>query len=148
MKSHNVIVVFVFGFLAMQPVLAQDMKESGVVLRGLDMRCKTSTYRLGPIRSIDFVSLMMEFENKGSETVILINPTLAYGTGLTEVEFSFSDYDPESGKPWQGKITKKFEGRKAAFEQMTRSFDGERPAENFTIMLAPGEKFKFADGFA
>jgi hypothetical protein len=91
----------------------------------------------------------MNFENKGNQRVILINPTLGYGTGLKEARFSFSGLDVDKPSAISRGV-KSFEltgVKQTSFGAMADLFDDAKPPQNFTIVLDPGESYPFREAF-
>jgi hypothetical protein len=91
----------------------------------------------------------MQFENKGQEPVILINPTLAFGTGLKDVRFFFRAVY-KNGKSLATKSSLKIvetssDQAKDNFKSLAEYFEGPEPPENMTVIIKPGETFPFEE---
>jgi len=126
--------------LLLTPVVAfaQTAEELGLVLTGTIVSNKANSEKLSAFE------LRMVIENKGAEPVIIINPTLGYGTGLTEASFAFHDFQRDKFD----KSIKVFEiddEKLNNFKSMAKYFEGVRPSENMTRILAPGESFSFIE---
>src|SRR5262245_4758932 len=95
-----------------------------------------------------YFRLRMTFENKGHQPIILINPTLTYGTGLKEARLSYVALQLPTKPEVNSSAVKTFElTKKAQFRAMTELFDGAKPPENYTISLRPGDHYSFVEGF-
>jgi len=93
--------------------------------------------------------LLMEFENKGSKPIILIDPRLALGTGLSKLEFFFGERNERSSevKARLG-FTKSLAATTSQSENLrslANLFDSERPPDNLTVILEPGSAITFED---
>lgn len=90
-------------------------------------------------------SLRMTFENKAQYPVIIINPTLGFGTGLKEARFFFrSTANPK--KLELESLLKVYEQDRIKIENfraMAQYFEGDRPPDNMTMILKPGETLSF-----
>lgn len=117
-------------------VFAQTAEELGLVIRLI-----SGSVRRGGGR--------MVIENTGKETVIAINPSLGYGTGLKEVKFCFRGYDLEEGEftDCSQQTIGMSQKQLAAFKAMAPMFEGDRPSENMTLTLKPRESFTFLERF-
>lgn len=132
-------------------VMAQSATDAGLVLNGTAEYCGRADIQ-NP--EMDCYHLRMVFQNKGTQPAILINPTLAYGTGLKEVVFNYSyteynlkTYEPVkvvSNSPYTIPVD---DTKLDNFKSMALLFDDKRPTENMTIILEPGDTFTFEDKF-
>jgi hypothetical protein len=125
-------------------IFAQSAEELGLVLRdGKGELTKDYHHTCFAYR--------MVLENEGKEPVIIINPTLGYGTGIKEVIFFYREYGKEPGSYIEVEGARKQVEpdpvEQENFKSMVRVFEDERPPENMTIVLQPGEKFTFVDSF-
>ena len=95
--------------------------------------------------------LRMEFENKGSKPIILINPSLSFGTGLSKVEFYFSGTSRKEGyKKLENalgftKVIQASEEQRAALRSLSDLFDANQPPDNLVVILKPGETLQFEE---
>jgi hypothetical protein len=131
-------------------ILAQSAEEPGLVLRD-GKGASTSKPCEREDENHTCFAYRMVLENEGKEPVIIINPTLGYGTGIKEVIFFYREYgkEPHSYIQVEG-ARKRVEinpVEQENFKSMVRVFEDERPPENMTIVLQPGEKFTFVDSF-
>lgn len=143
------VVLFTAFILAPNVVVCQTASEIGLVLNG------------GPSPSIrpcdgkrdkqDCLRFKMVFENRGKEPVIIINPTLNYGTGIKEALFYYNEYgsEPRTYTLVEGakKSAEVDPTNRENFRLTAASFDSDRPPENLTIVLQPGENFTFYESF-
>jgi len=93
----------------------------------------------------------MVFENKGKKPVIIINPTLGFGTGIREAWVFFSEYgkDPRTYIEIEGarKVAQTDPTNRETLRSLALSFDSDSPPQNLTIILQPGETFTFDESF-
>lgn len=149
MKPRFLIVIFVLCQILAVVVRSQTAEELGLALTGK----VESIEVINRPKDISFrIRLRMTFENKGREPVILINPALNFGTGLRSALFVFQkvSYPRYSTDTHTEILTKYFDpvaSETTAFREMVRYFDGERPPENFTIILNPNETLPFNESF-
>ena len=91
---------------------------------------------------------VMEFTNRGNKPVILINPTLSYGTGHRSIVFYFrSPILDKEGKESPG-FTGNSEAKAGESElllELAKQLDENSPPENLLVILKPGESFPFSD---
>jgi hypothetical protein len=92
--------------------------------------------------------VMMEFTNRGSQPVMLINPTLSYGTGLRELVYyfrtSFLAADAKESIGFTAKVVSKADESDALLE-LAKQLDANSPPENLIVLLKPGDSFPFSD---
>lgn len=139
---RNFRLILIIAILVVPHLLwAQSAEKLGLVLKGYPMGC---AYEIGlNEKRYGCRRFRMTFENYGHEPIIIINPTLNYGTGLKEVVYYRSD-----GK--SDVVRKSIEPRSSeieSFKMMVPLLDGERPAENMTIIIQPGDTFTFEENF-
>lgn len=132
-----------FAFL----VSANAQLQSNVVLTGRI----SETYREN---FNDYViwkaKLMMEFTNRGVGPLILINPTLSFGTGLTELNFHFkSPFLEPTAKESVGFVARVMPKADEADSllHLAKQLDVSSPPNNLVVILKPGESFPFSDSF-
>src|SRR5688572_4426719 len=83
MKIRTALSLIVLLLNATFCLCGQSAAEIGLVLDGSTVLHPDSERDMEPVRH----RLRMVFRNTGSEPVIIINPTLGYGTGLREIVF-------------------------------------------------------------
>jgi len=125
-------------------VNAQVDSESGLILRG---HVNATSYA-DTDRKMLIKWLTMEFENKGTKPLIIINPSFpGNGTGLSKVTFQYLAFDRARRKLIDvGEREQKFRPAKS-WSNVVPMFDDNKPPENLTVILKPGEKFSFQDSF-
>jgi hypothetical protein len=126
---------------------SQTAEELGLVLSG--ERMFTKVFDGGKDICVRF-GFHMTFENKGREPVILINPTLNFGTGLRSALFLFRKPNRYTTDERTVISTLTFEPKPSESEglkAMARYFEGEKPPENITVILKSGDTFQFDDEF-
>ena len=139
MRRATTIVSFLILLLTSSFSFSQTAEELGLVIRDIGGNGIRHGHGSG----------RMVIENTGKETVIAINPSLGYGTGLKEAKFCFRGYDLEKGefKDCTQQIIGMSEKQVAIFKSMAPMFEGDRPSENMTLILKPGESFTFLEFF-
>ncbi|MFN0138580.1 MAG: hypothetical protein ACKVQW_00655 [Pyrinomonadaceae bacterium] len=146
MKHAGTITIFLFLVLTPVFALAQSAAELGLVLKAI--KGSSSGFKESkPGHNV--YSRKMVIENTGKEAVIILNPTLAYGTGLKQAKFCFRGYDIELGQITEcsQQTIVMSEEHLESFKSMVPLFQGDRPSENMTITLNPGESFSFFESF-
>ncbi len=130
---------------------AQTAKELGLKLDGKVEYCEREERQ---DRTKSCYKLRMTLTNNGSQPVIVINPNLGYGTGLKAAifDFNYRGPDPETGeiRNISSEEINTFEASPAEienFKAMAPLLDDERPPENMTITLQPGDTLTFEDKF-
>lgn len=135
------------GFLLSSAVIAQNPDDAKLVLRGTAIAPDRSFFQ--DEEEFHERKLLMEFVNRGSTPVILINPTLSYGTGLISTNFYYSVCDHESNTRDQVKgivvYAKDHKPPVGYFRDFASSFDVDRPPANLTTILKPGKTFQFEE---
>jgi len=125
---------------------AQTSTELGLVLRGRLSEGK-AIHSKGQV--LWSGKLLMEFENKGTKPVILIDPRLALGTGLSKLEFFFGERDARTSelRPRLGftKVLPATPSQSENLRSLANLFDSERPPDNLTVILDPGSTITFED---
>ena len=150
MKRIVINAISLLLLIAPIPAICQSASELGLRLEGKAERCSEPEREK---QDVDCYKLRMTFENKGSVPVIIINPSLAYGTGLKEIiyHFDYNSYELRKGfvhhvvdvpKPLESDANKV-----ANFKEMAQFFGGDRPPENMTIILQPTDSFTFEESF-
>jgi hypothetical protein len=94
--------------------------------------------------------LMMEFTNRGLRPVILINPTLSFGTGLKELNFHFKSPFLQANAKESIGFTARVAPRTDeadALLRLAKQLDDSSPPNNLVVILKPGESFPFSDSF-
>lgn len=148
--------LLLLGFLLLLSPLssgAQNQKEIGLVLRG-QLSGGKATYENGKV--VWSGTLTMEFVNKGSKPVVLINPNYAFGTGLSRVEFVFQygksrdGYSKVGGEEAVGwtKVTSASEQETDALKSSFGILDSPKPPDNITLVLAAGSTISFEEVFS
>ena len=129
-------------------IFAQSADDLGLVLR-VKGPCHASRFGIGEPAEFVCQKMDLEFQNNGSSPVVLINPTLGYGTGLKELIYYYVNFNLQTGKSkiiGEGRVSTVSSSKETDnLNAMSRLFDGERPPENFTITLQPKETFPFND---
>ncbi len=128
---------------------AQSASDVGLILRGgpsvSTSRCEKKK------ESQQCLRFRMVFENRGKAPVIIINPTLGFGSGIKEAQIFFLEYGEggETKIPVEGrkKSAEPDPAKRETFRVMATDFESERPPQNLTIILEPGEIFVFDDSF-
>lgn len=88
-------------------------------------------------------------ENTGKEPIIIFNPNIAIGTGLSEVRICFAGYQHRFGSGIEDfeecspVVIEKTQDQRDALRMMSNQFDVQKPPENLTIILKPGESIPF-----
>lgn len=141
--------VLLLGLAVSSDTFGQTYSDLGLVLRGRLSEGK-ATHQKG--RVLWSGKLLMEFENTSNKPIILINPSLEFGTGLSEVEFYFSGTDRREGNYREVKNVLGFEkkitptaSQSENFRSIAGLFDSERPPDNLTVVLAPHSTLFFLD---
>lgn len=100
--------------------------------------------------SIDWqAKLTMEFVNKGSRPIILINPNLGYGTGMRTLSFATKKTSSgEAGRIAFIKSVSPSENETTVLREVSQDFDRPTPPDNLTLILKPGESFSFNDSLS
>lgn len=119
----------------------KSASELGLVLTG-ERKIGTNLIERADDEIYVSYRVRMTFENKGQEPVIIINPTLGFGTGLKEARFFYRDKTGSSVKAFELSKTKR-----ENFKSMAQYFAEQKPPENMTIVLEPGGTFPFEDQF-
>lgn len=141
--------VLILGPTVTSDIFGQTYSDLGLVLRGRLSEGK-ATHQKGAV--IWSGKLLMEFENTSNKPIILINPSLEFGTGLSKAEFYFSGTDRREGKYSEVKDALGFEkelklshSQSENFRSIAGLFDSERPPDNLTVVLAPHSTLSFID---
>ncbi len=150
MKREVTIAIFLLFVIAPISAICQSASELGLRLEGKSEHCREPERKEA---DVDCYTLRMTIENQGSEPVILINPSLAYGTGLKEIiyHFDYNSYELRKGFVHhvvdvpQPVVTDP--NKVANFKEMAQFFGGDRPPENMTIILQPIESYTFEESF-
>ena len=139
---------------------AQTAEDLGVVIkavkssakRNLDRRPNTDPNTKN-IRKFEVVEtgfkVKLVIENSGKEPVIIFNPNISIGTGLTEVRICFEGTEYRAGfgserfENCSPVVIERTQDQQDAFRMMADQFDVPKPPENLTIILEPGESFPF-----
>src|SRR5438067_1221411 len=87
------IAIGIFLIILTVPSIAQSASELGLVLRGTTVSGRPCERRNENLRCYAF---RMVFENKGKEPVIILNPTLGYGTGIKEILFYYRELNRDT----------------------------------------------------
>jgi hypothetical protein len=127
--------------------ITQSAADLGLVLRGGN---PSSSGYCKPDK--DCRRHRMTFENNGSTPIIIVNPTLGFGTGAKEVIFYYREFNQESRthamvESHRRQIDPDPE-KLENFKAMALLLNDDRPPENMTIVLKPGETFAFEESFA
>jgi hypothetical protein len=151
MKRGVTIALLLLFLIAPIALIAQSAKDLGLVLKGSsESGCKVVSTTEG---IISCYKLRMVFENQGKEPVIIINPTLSFGTGLKEIVYYFDGkWNPEARKYGDeqeaGRRTVPTEPDKLeSLKAIAQLLDGPRPPENLMIVVKPGETYTFSENF-
>ncbi len=130
------------------PSVAQSAAEIGLVLRGgpgvtlATCEKKESEICYRP---------RMTFENRGKYPIIIINPTLGYGSGIREAIFLYSEYSEDRKSiilvEGKRKPIATSEVKRDIFKSTAKLFESDQPPQNLTIILKPGETFSFDESF-
>jgi hypothetical protein len=96
-------------------------------------------YTIGELVSHS-LSLVMEVLNEDDKPLIMVNPSLPlFGSGLTKIKFGLRGRDL-SGLNSSKAISDPYLHQK---QNVLRFFDDGEPPDNFTLFIAPGERFIF-----
>ena len=150
MKREVSIALFLLILIAPIAIVAQSASELRLVLNGgSPLPCKTSNPEE---KDLHCHRWRMVFQNKGTEPIILINPTLGYGTGIKEIIYYYRRYDPETRTYVSDKEGARMPidpdpAKVENFTAMAQLFEGDRPPENMTVTLKPNESFVFEESF-
>jgi hypothetical protein len=93
-------------------------------------------------------NLSLEFTNHGNRPVILLNPTLSFGTGQKELVFFFKGpFLDATAKENEGFTAKSRSTIDAAdtVSQLAKQLDVSSPPDNLVVILKPGESLPFSD---
>ncbi len=130
-------------------VVPQSASEIGLVLRAESPRSIRPCD--GRTDNQDCLKYRMVFENLGKRPVIIINPALSFGTGIKEVRVFYQEYGREPGSYIQVEGAKKSAAvditKRESFRSIGSLFDADRPPQNLTIILNPGESYTFDESF-
>lgn len=130
-------------------IVSQSPSDIGLVLRGgPSSASRPCPNQLENQRCIRF---RMFFENLGKKPIIIINPTLGFGSGIREARIYYNEYGEDK------RTIIRLEGKRKRvqvevetveqFRSSVASFDRDRPPANLTIILDPGESFPFEESF-
>ncbi len=140
------ITTLIFSLIAFGASSGQTSADLGLVLRGRLSEGK-ATHTKGQV--LWSGKLLMEFENTGSTPIILIDPRLSFGTGLSKLEFYFSPIDaargPVSDKLGFTKIIRPNLSQSGNLRSIASLFDTEKPPDNLTVILEPRASLPFED---
>ena len=151
MKPHRLLqmALMMASVFAPDAVAGQSLSETGLILRAESPRSVRPCE--GKKDNQDCVRFRMVFENRGKEPVIVINPTLSFGTGIKQLRVFFEEYGekPRTYIDVEGarKSALVDPANLEAFRSVAPLFDADRPPQNLTIILQPGESFTFDESF-
>ena len=135
--------------MAQSIVVGQTASDAGLVLRGGPS--PSSRPCDGWQKGLSCIKFRMTFENEGKEPVIIINPTLGFGTGIKEAWYFYEQYSMEHRAYILSEGARKSALPNVASVESLRAmaslFDTDRPPQNVTIILKPGESFTFDESF-
>lgn len=91
--------------------------------------------------------LMMEFTNRGPRPVILINPSLSFGTGQKELVFYFRapfwKADAKESVGFTARAVPRVDEADSLLE-LAKLLDASSPPDNVVVTLKPGESLPFS----
>ena len=120
----------------------------GLVLRG---RIYDGKYKENKNHIIWQAKLAMEFSNQGTKSIILINPTLQFGTGQSKLDFYIwsADYKHFRDVAFErlGLTTKPLVNLDTVerLRLLAKDIDQQTPPDNWVTILKSGESFSFED---
>lgn len=149
-KAGTLLISVFITLFSFSTAKAQDTNRSKLVLRGIALDPGTPYVEDG--QEFNQRTIMMEFVNNSDRPVILINPTLAFGTGLLNTAFFFRVCGPDYEGGWDlsaFKIpAKNHKKNLAPFRDFALDFDRDRPPPNLTTIVEPGKSFRFEESIA
>ena len=136
------IILFLVVFLAScLQVFAQTDYNNGLVLRGTYFDWNEKDEK-------DYVlvtaKLRMEFVNEGKEPIILISPNQEFGKWQSKIKGSKSEWNRRKRKLSNFSYNVQRTEVKE-LKDLAKSLDVEKPPQNLTVIIKPGDSFQFED---
>lgn len=136
----KIILSLIFLLISCSVILAQTDSNKGLVLTGKISGGSSSSG--GTLHTSD-ASLSLKLTNTGKNPIILILPYLEFGKWQSTLKWAGYNLD---GK----KLSYSIEDVGLTVEELkdlAKNLDREKPPQNLTYILEPGEFFEFADSF-